>query len=313
MGETGDPRFVKTLGRMLGESNALVRTRAFSALGKVKAAATARTQSGADWLITAEFGESQPGDAEKRAFLQIKSKSGAEIPPILGTQLTLSEDGEPVIDYVLEDRGVQEQKSIVFVLPWTENPSQNPWGQAFHRCLPWKRSGDFWGVVYYCPGGPDPAEGGRMVLPPCPEDPLDLLLAPPKTECPDTKVAVKRAATGENSGAKGKRHLILVNEMQPDAKRTGFEQLLSAVKQSRAIIHVASTVAHPDLDNLSQWSEGQYHLASTEDRLLSAILHVYLTLTARYSVTYKPPLAEGRRLHVSISTPAGSGEGAVTG
>src|SRR5207253_1393923 len=138
--------------------------------GKVKTAALSRSRSESDWLITAEFGDGQAGRQEKGLFLQIISKTGAEIPAVIGTQLNLAEDGEPVVNYTLDDRGVQETKSIVFVVPWTDNPNGAPWGQAIQRCLPWRRLADFWAVLCYSADAPDLNDTTRFILPPAVED-----------------------------------------------------------------------------------------------------------------------------------------------
>src|SRR5205807_10315946 len=50
MGETGDPRFIKVLVRMLADLNTIVRKRAFAALGRIKAAAAIAGQ-GAQWRM----------------------------------------------------------------------------------------------------------------------------------------------------------------------------------------------------------------------------------------------------------------------
>jgi hypothetical protein len=113
---------------------------------------------------------------------------------------------------------------------------------------------------------------------------------------------------GDHSAAKGKRHIILVNPTEAPKERSGYEQLLSAVKQSRAIVHVASQFAHADLENLAQWSEGQFRLAADPEQLQAAVLELYLSLTARYSVTYKPVLPEVTRTTIAVCAPSGVGE-----
>src|SRR5439155_18010573 len=101
-------------------------------------------------------------------------------------------------------------------------------------CLPWRRLADFWAVLCYSADAPDLNDTTRFILPPAVEDTAALVQAPPKAECPDIKTAVRRAVQGDNTAAKGKRHIILVNQSEAGVQRTGYEQLLSTVKQSRA-------------------------------------------------------------------------------
>ena len=307
MGEAGDPRFVKALGRMLGESNALVRTRAFSALGRVKAAAVIRARPNGDWVVTADFGDTSFSPTERRLFLQVRSVTGGEIAPIPGTQVTITEDSEPVVEYSLEDRGVLEQKSLIFLFPWSENPSDDPWRQALRRCYAWRRFGDFLSVLYYGTVTPD-QEPLRFVLPPAPDDPAAPLQPPPRAECPEFKTMLRRAVAGDHVAAHGKRHIIVVNLSEAPAERTGYEQLLSAVKQSRAVVHVASTSAHADLENVSQWSEGHFRVAPETKKLRETVLQLYLELTARYSAVYKPVVTAPGAVTVSVCAPTGVAE-----
>ena len=103
MGETGDPRFIKPLARMLGEPNAGLRTRAFAALGKIKIAAAKARQSAA-WRIIAEVEPAQPDD-QRAVAVVVLSSDGADRVPLLATQLMLSEDGQEVSSYQVEGSG----------------------------------------------------------------------------------------------------------------------------------------------------------------------------------------------------------------
>jgi hypothetical protein len=102
MGETGDPRFTKTLARLLGEPSIAVRNRAFAALGQIRAA-TARARQARAWRIAARLVRYRRR-GWREFHLDVASNEEREQIRVLPTQLIVLEDGQEVVSYSLEER-----------------------------------------------------------------------------------------------------------------------------------------------------------------------------------------------------------------
>jgi hypothetical protein len=232
MGESGDPRFTKALARMVGERTNAVRTRAFAALGQIKAA-SAQVRRAGEHRVVAHFHRNRAtGRSDLR--LEISSKDGRLQIGILPTQLILVEDGQEVVSYSVEERADPPAMAITFVMPRTGEPSGSPFQAGALNALTWKRPSDLWSVAPYIPAvHPErrtslagekitfaaedvPLEG----LPPqftCdPKVAMEALRKlPPKVECSDLWSTIRRVVQLDRGPARGKRHLIVYNIISP--------------------------------------------------------------------------------------------------
>ncbi len=112
MGECGDPRFSETLRRMLAQTDAVLRKRAFQALGQIKAA-NAQTNLGTELRVAGRFGaELQNG--MRQILISVTSQDGRELPPILPTQIFLSEPGQHVLSYKVTEKRPPERFEIAY-------------------------------------------------------------------------------------------------------------------------------------------------------------------------------------------------------
>jgi hypothetical protein len=154
MGQTGDPRFTKTLARLMGEPNGPVRTRAFEALGRIRSA-VALARQGVEWRVS---GRVYP-DAHngwRRLQVNVTSADGREQIKLLPTHFLIVEGGQPVFDYEVEDRPAPETLALAFVLPRTTDPGDAPGNQGALAALRWKRPSDLWSCAAYLPVRKDP-------------------------------------------------------------------------------------------------------------------------------------------------------------
>jgi HEAT repeat protein len=275
MGETGDPRFTETVACLLREPNAVVRKRAFAALGGIRAAMSQATR-GPKWMLSARLLESEPGKP-RRILLGVPGG-----PALLGTQIFVAEDGEPVLRYRVVERPLPETISVVFLVPRSG-------GNPASSCLPWKRPRDLWACLYY----------GREALPhlqrpeiaPRFQSAPSFNRIPPAVECLDLWDSLAVAVSPDGGG--GKRHVIVVADGAD--RRSPPEELRAAVAAGQALVQVVSEAPDPVLEDFCRSVGGIFRLDSPEE--------AYLTLSQRYEVIYQALKPEPASLRIRTHGP----------
>ena len=149
MGETGDPRFTKSLGRMVGDPHLPLRTRAFAALGQIRASVTRARQAGELRVVARYHRTRRSGMAE--LLLDVTSKDGKEAVKLLPTQVILVEDGQEITQYSLEEHTVAPLLAMALVFPRTGDTGLTASQQGALNALAWKRPSDLWSVLCYLP------------------------------------------------------------------------------------------------------------------------------------------------------------------
>ena len=324
IGETGDPRFVKALARMVGETNITVRTRAFAALGRIRTAAAQVRQAGEHRIVACFQRNRMKGRCELR--VEIGSKDGRKQIGIVPTQVILIEDGQEVVNYSLEERPAPPALAITFVLPRTSAAPGNPFQAGALHALTWKRPSDLWAVAPYNPTqrpdlhssfvgqSIDIAEVENPSLegvpPPFTCDPAVAKAAlekvPPKADCSNLWSTIRRSFQMERGPARGKRHLLVYSQSEP-GQPSGYPELVSAAMAARTSVHAISLNANPALEGLCQITQGTFQTVASEDEVAVVVEEMSLSLQARYTVRYQPT-ADARELRVIVNTPSGWGE-----
>jgi hypothetical protein len=306
MGETGDPRFSETLGRMLAEPNGVVRKRAFSALSRLKAAVAKSRQSGA-WRMLASL---LPGSGNLRHIrLQVSPMDGSELPRLLPTQFILSVDGQPVTQYQVEARTPAESLAVTFLFPRMADSSNLPWVQGAIDSLPAKRPSDLWNASFYAPAGepppttaPDPPQFTANN-----EEAAAMLQKPTgQIECPSLWGGIRNSVQAAGEPASGVRNLIVYNQSEVEAPPELAEIIAEAVS-SNTTVQVVSPVRNEPLEELCRSTQGSFHLASSELESAKLIEEAHLTLFSRFVLSCQPG-AGARELNVRVFDPAGWGE-----
>jgi HEAT repeat protein len=279
MGETGDPRFTEPLAALLRENNAIVRKRAFAALGRIRTA-VAQAVNGPKWRLAARLLDPDP--ARRRILLGLGPG-----PLLLPTQIFVSEDGAPVTKYRVVDRPLPETMSVVFLIP-RSSPVE------LSACAKWKRPSDLWASLYYVRESRSPEfHFNRNV---------DRI--PPAADCLDVWRALAIAVNPETGGLVGKRHIILFNDAF-DRPSPG-EALRAAVMAGQCFLQVISNGPDPEVEEFCQSVGGVFRL-HTED----AVEEAYLTLFARYDVSYPSPNREAAAARIRVHGPGMFAETAV--
>lgn len=308
MGETGDPRFSETLGRLMSESTAFVRKRAFVELSRLKAAAKAR--QGREWRVA---GRMLPDSGNMRQLtVEASSIDGSAPPRLLPTQFILSEDSRPVTHYQVEACTPPETLAVTFLFPHTTGSATLPWIQGAIGCLNWKRPSDLWDTTFYLPakmtaqGTPSPPQftaDGQAAL---------AALQEPREQnvCPAFWDAVRNSAQAAIAPERGARYLIVYNQSTPEAP-AGTAEIVSAVVASNTSVHVVSLDPCPPLEELCRGTQGSFRLAKAALDLPKLVEEAYLALLPRFLVGY-PPVAPGARtLNVRVFDATGWGEATI--
>jgi hypothetical protein len=305
MGETGDPRFSETLGRMMGESNSFVRRRAFADLSRLKAAAKKR--QGSRWRVAARL--LPTSDSIRQFGFEASPSDGTEPLPLLPTQFILSEDGRPVTKYQVEPYTPSETLAVTFLFPHTSD-SNPPWVQGALGRLNRKRPSDLWCAIFY-----GPADQTAQGTPKPPEFTADAQAAQAALQssaeqalCPAFWDAILNSAQAVNSPERGSRHLIVYNQSSPAAPATGIAGIVSAAVGSNTSVQVVSLAPCAPLEELCRAAQGSFHLAPSALESSEAIEEAYLSLLARFKVSYQPDAPGARELNIRVFAPTGWGE-----
>lgn len=308
MGQTADARFSEALARLMRDSDAAVRSRAFDSLGRIKQA-SAEIRKLTPWLLAAAIQENaQTG--QRRLHLCAASESGGEFPAILGTHVMLSEDQQRVVSYRFNARPAPDAMSLSFVFPRVKFPAGVPWIDGAASCAPWKRTSDLWGLKPYLAG--DEAEGADGPA----EEVIGLtadveafraaLLRPSKrAACAGFWTAVQQGGHADQGGTRGKRHVIIFNNAE--SLYPAPDEVIASVLNGGQV-QAVSSVPCPVLEDFCRRVRGTFHLASTPEQIISSIRNCYLLLLARYEVIYTPLSPECRAVKVRLQTPAGWAE-----
>lgn len=298
MGETGDPRFAETLATMLRESHPVVRKRAFSAIGQLRAA-LARSAQAPPCRLAGRMLESSSG--QLRIALTVSASGGWPPFDLLPTQFVITEDGRPVNSYRVAPRPVAETFFTIFLLPAKGNLPL--WREAALACAPWKRASDLWSCGFY-DGAGAPATASPCALPPFHTSldaiRADLARTPARLESPDLWRSIRKLADGE--AAVGKRHLMIFRD-EADAGRPP-DDALTLIAAAQLSLHILSTVPDPELEDVCRKSNGAFTLLQSADQAVEATVYAYLRQLPQYELSWQPLLPGPHQCKIRIHGPA---------
>ncbi len=335
MGETGDPRFLGTLGNMMRDGNALVRRRTFAALGKIKNA-MAQTRKGREWRLTASL--LTAGGTVRRIRLEAAGEGG-ELPKITPTQFLLIEDGQPVTKYEVEERPAGDVLGVSFLFPRTADSRPAVVGAL--QCLPRKRPSDLWHTAFYVkseraaetggglptamsgegtpetasePPSAAPSEAVPELIQERPlftsnaEEAAAALEKPPgQTECPDFWKALRLSVEAAESAACGTRQLTIYCAGDP-GDPADVSDIISAAIAARIAVYAIAATPNGSLDKLCQRTQGFFRLANQEADIGRLVEEAYQASLSRFLISYPPLTPDARSLQIRVFSNAGWGE-----
>jgi hypothetical protein len=297
MGETGDPRFTEVLAVLMRDPNTILRKRAFSALGSIRAAVGKLAQ--APCRMGARFAEVETQKGGRRLLLAFASQGKALSSEILPTHFLLWEDGQMVTSYRVTVRPRHETNSVVFIMPLPEDGGPS-WSEMALECLPWKRPSDLWASSYYAAGAAEMSmtEDAPLCFQNSPETiAAGFGRAPQRAGNPDLWHAIWSAV--EAGTVVGKRHLIVFS----DGKTTSGagHELITAVAAARAGVHVVTAGPDRRVEEFCRKVNGV--LCDT-----STLVDSYINLQPGFEIVYQPPAPEGRSLRIRLHAPEARGD-----
>jgi len=310
MGETGDPRFKENLAKLVGESESMVRRRAFLALTRLKAATQAR--QGLEWRVAGRF-QPPSGGNWRQVRVEVAAAEGP-LPLLLPTHFALFEDGKPILQYQVEERPA-EAVALSLLLPRSGGAAPATWLPGVTAALKWKRPSDLWQVLHYLSpaeaAGSSRADGELAAFLPEKEAITAALSQPPaKLEASDFWNAIRRCVQSANAPARGVRQVIalVLERIEPPDE---LAALISTAMNARTAVHAITRVPCPSLEDLCRRSQGSYTTFGSDLELSSLLEETTLATLARFHISYLPPAPEGRMLAVKACTSKGFGEGLI--
>ncbi len=320
MGETGDPRFSEALGRLMSESTAFVRKRAFTELSRLKAAA--KTRQGRQWRVA---GRLLPGSGGMRQLgFEACPADGSPPPRLLPTQFVLSEDSRPVTQYQVEAHPPAEALALTFLFPHCASQGSPAWVQGAIGCLNRKRPSDLWCTKFYLPADDktDPKSQGTPEPPQFTADGKEAIAAlqeaaPAQPEAAAETVraafwdAIRSSALAVGAPELGARHLIVYNQSSPEAP-ADLSEIVSAAVASNTSVQAISLAPCPPLEELCRGTQGCFRLAKSEPELLRLVEEAHLALLPRFLVSYQPNAPGARMLNVRVFDATGWGETTIS-
>lgn len=314
MGESGDPRYMPVLARLIAEGNPELRANALRAIAKLKKARNIRVQPLNVFL--GEIKTSASGWHEVN--MAISPRPRQTIPDLNVTNIAIWEDAALLNDYDVEQRGKHEPLAIAFAFPrFLERFSHERDIQelAMERALQHKRRLDVWMVLKYVRGGyssgPTDADllSTRMRFTTDPEIILGVMSGPGKRlGCAGDLDQAFRILVESTSHVRAGRHLVLVCQSPQDYFTTNLEHELFAAEIANASVHIITPAPTDQMYEVCSRTAGNLLIAQDAsgipellERLCSSLLNMY-----RIRFNSRNPYATG--LHVQVCTTDGIGE-----
>jgi hypothetical protein len=305
MGESGDVRFQNALRRMLNDEDRTVRKRALSGLARAKALQPA---AGSPWHISARVSEMEQ-NGWRRAVVAIGGDNSGELPAIPSLGFILSEAGSPVMSYRVIRRNPPPPISVAFILPQGAEAA-GPLREGIESCLKWKRSRDLWCLLPYADsvdsGMTDaPVDAGGPAFSADADFLKKALAEPAHLECGDLWNTVRRAAKVEGHAALGTRHIILLGTAEES--RAAGPVVRAKLRNPHIRLQAIAVGGNPLVLEFCKEVGAHFELADLAG-LGATIRRAYLSLLARYEISYQSAVANATDLKLRVQGPGGSGE-----
>lgn len=299
MGETGDPRFMEALAGLLRESDAMVRKRAFAALGQVR---TAAAKSGsAACRLAARCVEASP--ALVRVVLAVTGQNAYAAPSVLPTQILVTDGSRHVVAYRVTERALPETISVAFLLPAQRERAR--WRDAALACLPWKRSSDLWACQFYAPAAGIGTQKELNLRSGRAQIEAELAGAPDGSE-PGLGELLLGMLNIDANHFPGRRHIVIFQE-EP-ARGAPVDSLIPAVAGAQATLHVISGAPDAGMEELCRKTGGIFSVLEDPTQAGEAAVQAYVHQFARYEIAWQPLESGLRQVKIRVHGASACGE-----
>jgi hypothetical protein len=294
---------------MITEPDTTVRKRAFAALSQIRVA-NGQFQ-GEEKLHVA--GRMVPGESLKglrRVMLAVAADDMREQPRIAPLQFMLSEGGQHVTSYKINEKPLSEAMSVIFVIPRSREAAGGAFFEGVMSCLKWKRPSDLWSVVPYIETGDGEPPPPRDPEPPVFTSNADALAAalndtPKRLDCTDLWTGVWCATKQDGGQSRGKRHAIVLSSAEEG--RIAGHGLIANMQSGRIPIQAIASGPNQQLQDFCRRTRTSFRLGA-RDEIRMMIEQAYLNLLARYEIVYQSVARDAKSVKVRIQTPGGWGE-----
>jgi hypothetical protein len=323
MGETGDPRFLSLLTRMIGDPDPAIRAAVFRCIAKLKQAA-AKYQASPTLRVYLTAPVVEPGFWRKiTASVWDQDDGGARpLTGLLPTQFVLFEESRLVTDYEIRENPTTEYLAIAFALPQVREKDDlfQPYvEEAFTAAIAHKRAGHTWQTVKYlsgkersmkaAPATPAASAGPRRIfqieeeeaptgsgdtLPPDsrprtdPEEILEAMEAPGNWMLvPRSPIKAMNALLPALSQCRGSRQLVLLYDPEtPETDWARWRELSKTAQACRVNVHVVALSSFPELVQVTAATGGTFMLLADPSALEETLVGLCANLAHSYSIRY---------------------------
>ena len=320
MGKSGDPRFLGTLGKLLGESTGKLRSIVFTALLAAKKSAQARTQSMMELKVIGCY-----ADATRiRIQLSVADASGVLVSSIPPTAFIVNVGSDLMTDFSCRAE-ISERAAVAFVLP-TIATIQSAKG-ALQTLLGRKPELEQWSIVQYSPRDP----GAPAPRNPAPEDPQtqhtdesstkdhfsvepEALLLKLNASTPSDPVldlfAAMNAVIKSPLPTAEKRHVIAVLEQPSSCNEQTERAFVADALSAKVFLHVLSPKPDAQMQRICASLSGSFHVIAPENIQIE-IETLYDSAKSFYSIDFPAAISENNpsdAVYIQVATTSGSGK-----
>jgi HEAT repeat protein len=327
MGETGDSRFLPTLGRLISDAAAELRGEVFRSIAKLKKAMANRSSGAPLGMFMGQTLRAEDNWVEFTAA--IRCARGQQIPELTATNFAIWEDSVLVREYSVRQRGRHEPAAVALGLPRLldrTGPLIDLQEAAVERALRYKRKQDIWTVLKYVttaqerafsaettaaltPSNEDLA-AARMPFTTDPEHISDAVSTPgTRMACASDLHQAARALIAATGHTRAARNIILVCQSPVDTFTRDVHEEVEAANMASVAVHIISPWANSPMHELCSKSQGTLLTPSSPDEIPEALEALCASLVNSYKLRYQPEKPGASKLRLQVCTDMLMGEG----
>jgi hypothetical protein len=322
MGETGDPRFLPALAKMIRETDTKARHSVFRAIARLKQAAARYAE--APPLRVCLCQNSTQADGARLVRAAIAMPDGGEVPGLLPTSLVLWEGQQIVPDYTLRRTRAADWLALGVALPAARtcpHPNGDILEQTVRECLGSKRATDRWAILRFgTPRDEDTPPIDTNVLPPCFLTPEAGTLAA-ALDNPENRYGYAETVQSFLNAlaqSNGSRNLLLIEDRSaestlPEIPASRWTSIATDAQAASIAIHAIALTdsgGPPEaLASVCAQTEGICMATNDLSRLSPLFERLYLGMAHPYDIVYQPEKSPGPApLRLQVYSDHGYGE-----
>jgi|SRR5579872_2701204 len=314
MGETGDPRFLPPLARLISDSD--LRGNAFRAIAKLKKFAEQRK---GDEPLTVILGPPRRLENQWNQFYAaIQCDRGQQLPVLNPMNFAVWEDSSLVPDFNVRQRGGSEPLAVAFAFPRILDrggPAKDIQEDCIERALRSKRKHDLWMVMKYLTGtdlaGPadDDLAAARMRFSTLNDAITEAISSPgQRLACACHMHQALRSMIEATAKQRAARNIILISQFPNDTLPEDLaDPILDAITNG-ITVHVVTPWPSTSMNALCSRTGGTLLTPARPDQIPRMVERLCASLLHSYEVRYQPENPAATRLRLQVYTDTLMGE-----